>query len=1456
MENEKIFSDLTNRYQVVKTLPFELKPVPRTRVLLGLDNPNKGEIFSKDRERAENFTIIKKYIDRLHSLFINESLKKADIDFSNFYKQYGKNINTKNNKNIDDDNDINDDEKEDSENDNLKKYRQEIANLFNKSKYKSWVNVGKDGDKISGMLFEKGLIDLLRTHFSDNLNEDIEIPELFSNKKIKDTRKLKEIINSFGKDGKDGQNFTTYFSVSFHNNRKNYYKSDGKMGRVSTRIVDENLERFCKNIYLYKEIIGKNEIKEIFSGNWDIYLQKKPNFSNDKTYKKLDEFKNDKYDWEMIFRDVNSYNKYFLQSDIEFYNYIRGKLNQDINEYNGKKRDSKEKINSQFENLRNQVHGEKKNYDDDFEIDEDNIIQFINEIFVRHNQNKMRFSEKLFSDFIDLLMVDNGDKLDKVYFSQKAVENAIARYYFVEETTNEGREPLLISLLLQNAGKDRKKLSNKPIKLGDIKFVLDQANNKPAEDIFKNRYVLSESNNDGIINANDKNHWANLLRLIKKDFYFHKDNLIKSQDKLALETKYNKGSDEGERQIETIKNFAESAKAILRMTKYFDLRKNGVIQNVIGGKDPIHEEVDKYFDGDVLSGEESCRISKYYDALRNFITKKAWSADKIILNFDCSEFLGGWDRSQEQKKRGIILRHRDGDEERYYLAVLGKNGKQYFENRTLFKGCESSDWQKIEYNVIQKPHMSLPKNLITPFFKKDKITNERFIDRSKKGAKALIEIDINPSDEFLNNYNLGKHTKENLDKSFLCDYFKYLMDAIAKYYKGEFNFNFPDVSNFDNTQPFYSFIEKNAYSIKYFGISSKEIEKLIADCYYKEDVYLFQIYCKDFEIDPKIGKAKYGNEFRTKAEIRKSKGEEAGNENLNTKYFKLLFDEKNLKNQNGIVYKLNGGAKMFYRPSSIKKDEKIDGKWRYKEDKYSLNITITCNFSSKKDDLSIDKDINKKIAEVNANSDFRIISIDRGEKNLAYCCVMDENANILDIKSLNRITRYDKNGKAIKEKNMFHEVKDGKLCYGEPVYDFYKDYQNLLDEREIKRLVNRRSWNVIEDIKNLKKGYVALLINYICKAVVIAINEGKYPIIVLESLDKGMLHNRVKIEKQIYRGVEEGLVRKLNYFVDKKTDNVLNAWQLLAKFETVGSSLDRKKQLGIIFYVDPGYTSITCPCCGFRQRKYIKAERAEENFKEIKIKFDGKRYSFAYDYRCIDDNGKEKSKEDIIYSNVKRLLRSGRNGRAVQIEDVTDELTNLFKKHNINIEQDINEQLAGKDNKFWKQLLWWFNAIEQIRNTQSLRRKFNTEENKLEILENNDCDFILCPHCYFDSNKDKFQNKIWNGDANGAFNIGRKGIIDIFEIKKHQRMLSDFMEQWGIDKLPKANGGNQAVIEIVKNDKKYNLCILNNKKIPYYCLRIGKEKIDSIADDRKCNQLPDLMVNWKKWDMWLDKWGK
>ena len=161
-----------------------------------------------------------------------------------------------------------------------------------------------------------------------------------------------------------------------------------------------------------------------------------------------------------------------------------------------------------------------------------------------------------------------------------------------------------------------------------------------------------------------------------------------------------------------------------------------------------------------------------------------------------------------------------------------------------------------------------------------------------------------------------------------------------------------------------------------------------------------------------------------------------------------------------------------------------------------------------------------------------VIGIDRGERNLIYVSVIDTCGNIVEQKSFNIVNGYD--------------------------------YQIKLKQQEGARQIARKEWKEIGKIKEIKEGYLSLVIHEISKMVI------KYnAIIAMEDLSYGFKKGRFKVERQVYQIVEfvDKHCLKLLVFKDKSiTENggLLKGYQLTyipEKLKNVGH------QCGCIFYV-------------------------------------------------------------------------------------------------------------------------------------------------------------------------------------------------------------------------------------------------------------------------------------------------
>ena len=49
-------------------------------------------------------------------------------------------------------------------------------------------------------------------------------------------------------------------------------------------------------------------------------------------------------------------------------------------------------------------------------------------------------------------------------------------------------------------------------------------------------------------------------------------------------------------------------------------------------------------------------LPKWYDMIRNYLTRKPYSQAKLKLNFDCSTLLNGRDKNKETQNLSVILR--------------------------------------------------------------------------------------------------------------------------------------------------------------------------------------------------------------------------------------------------------------------------------------------------------------------------------------------------------------------------------------------------------------------------------------------------------------------------------------------------------------------------------------------------------------------------------------------------------------------------------------------------------------------------------------------------------------------------------------------------------------------------------------------------------------------------------
>ncbi len=811
--------------------------------------------------------------------------------------------------------------------------------------------------------------------------------------------------------------------------------------------------------------------------------------------------------------------------------------------------------------------------------------------------------------------------------------------------------------------------------------------------------------------------YLNNLIADKYNIYKYLENYIAKKDVLnnltqkineynKIKNKYNIEAKElikHEKDITIIKELLDEMKIIQEFAKIF-IPKDRTIEK----DNRFYNELSDYYK---VFGE----LIPVYNKTRNYLTQKPFSTEKIKINFECPTLLEGWDITKEKNNLGVILLK----DNKYYLGIMNPYCKTIFDEERVNPDA-NKNYKKMVYKQLSGINKQLPRIAF---------------------AESRVD-DFKPSIELRKKYEAGLHLKgDNFDKKFcheLIDFFKSVIQKNEDWKM--FKTKFTETSAYENLSDFYKEVEEQLYVINYNDFDEVYINELVD----RGELYLFEIYSKDF--------SEYSK----------------GNKNLHTLYWKAVFDPHNLKD---VVYKLNGQAEIFYRPASLKlqdtavhkANESVKNKnpetikqgretsifkydliknKRYTQDKFLFHVPITMNF--KNDRISnINGVVNKKIKNLD---NIHVIGIDRGERNLIYVCVVDSKGKIVYQKSLNEII------------NEYNGTK------------YETNYHNLLDAKEKARDEAKKSWKTIDNIKELKEGYMSQVIHTIVELM------RKYnAIIVLEDLNSGFKNSRIKVEKQVYQKFEKMLIDKLNYLVFKdvewnKEGGILNAYQLTNQFDSF-----RKlgKQSGVLFYIPAWCTSKIDPTTGFVNLFYAKYDSLEkskdfiEKIKDIRFNEKEKYFEFDIDYSNFTDRLNDSKKDWTLCTYGKRIktYRNPNQNNQWNNEEIelTNEFIELFKEYNIDLRNIKEEILKKADVKF-------YSAKSEDDGFDGFFRLFKLMVQMRNSITGEAEDYLISP---VKNKKGKFfntkggdENLPLDADANGAYNIARKGLMLIEQIKR------------------------------------------------------------------------------------------
>lgn len=1173
------------------------------------------------------------------------------------------------------------------------------------------------------------------------------------------TKKDKVLKDNKVKDGKtrmqdEFKELTNKFQIAFDQTDKdwkNKYKLSGKTIKneksKSYIILSENVLNYLKNRFSqgeinklreqdkkhskdYQDVInsdGENIFGNFkgFFGYFDSLINNRANFykidgkaariSTRVINENLSFFAENTYNFKTYFTDTlleeitekekqsfekNFYNGCLLQAGIKSYNLIIGDLNKKISKYN-QQNDKKIPF---LKTLYKQILSLEDNEDyKHIEIKDDNNLITTLEEFIKINSEKIQAGKKIFNSFITRCLSRNN--LDQIYLPKDSM-NTIAYSVFkpIEEIMQLFKNKYFVSMeeieILTRSDEWQKMLKESKEKEKHLIFKDSVFRSiSPTNDIFANFIrILEEEYKKQFIGFERETRRSN-SKFVGYDEAFSnlEEKLEWFKEKKAKNEQLN--NDEKTEWIVIIKDYADAALRIFQMTKYLWLPITGDEDDKDYQKIKVEVEVlskDQNFYNQIDEYIIGYEPYVYRSSFQEYLTRKPFSEDKFKINFENGRLLKGWDKDKINERLGIILMKED----QYFLGIIDKTYRHCLDNLTPLISDGPASYSLMQFKQLTGLYRQIPRMA----FPKKKTA---CIEASSEVKRIKEEFDKFQEDKKERRIN-NKARFDNHKLNLLIDHYRCF---IKENYKNEKCYDFSlleDSKRYESLNDFYADVDKITYNLSFK--TKVSIDSLMKD----GKILLFQIRNKDF-----------------------SKSSHGKNKNLHSYYFNALFEKNDLFKGH---IRLGAEAEIFYRPASLKKSEQeneviITKKnknqikkdrnpyhlKRYSENKIFLHLPIQLNA-----DVYEPKDVNGEILELlGKETSVKVMGIDRGEKNLAYYSVLS-------------ITP--------EGKTKIEDCGDLNIGYLEP-----------LDKLGKERQEQRKAWQSISEIKSKRNGYISHAVHKITNLIL----EHK-AIVVFEDLSGGFKRSRMKIEKAPYQQLELALINKLNYLVKKdeqagKPGHYLSAYQLT---EQVGSYKNMGKQTGIIFYTQAGYTSRTCPQCGWRKRiqglQYKNLEATKKLFdpkKGVQISFNES--EFIFKYLVMYDKKTTENLDKEIYSNVSRIRWNNTNRKYVSYETgkITKELKDLFEDNKINLKQDINKQLQNIDERdFWGKLVYLLNLILEIRNTDSELGR----------------DYIECPHCHFHSDKG-FQEHKWDGDANGAYNIARKGLMIMSKIRKAEK---------------------------------------------------------------------------------------
>lgn len=1115
------------------------------------------------------------------------------------------------------------------------------------------------------------------------------------------------VVNKFSK-------FTTYFDA-FNDNRKNLYSGDAKSGTIAYRLIHENLPMFLDNIASFNKI-SETGVNKYFS-----------DIENEFTAILYEMHLSDLF-------QIDYFNNTLTQKKIDNYNYIVGAVNKAVNLYKQQHKTVRVPL---LKTLHKMILSERVTpswLPERFESDEEMLTaiketyESLKDVLVGGNDDSLRNL---------LLNIDNFD-LEHIYIANDSGLTSISQQIFGYYDTY----TLAIKDQLQRENPATKKQRENPATKKQREN--PNLNDDCIDKLYKKEGSFSIAYLNRLVDTKEHitiNEYYRLLGSYWREEGKRKDDFFKQIDGAYSDMLYLFSTEHGE----IAQSDSDTAVVQQLLEAYKGLQR--FIKPLLGHGDEADK--DNEFDAKLRKvWDELNIITPLYDKVRNWLSRKIYNPEKIKLYFENNgKLLSGWSDSQTEKDNGtqyggyIFRKKNEIGEYDFYLGI-STDAKLFRRDETI---CyEDGMYERFDYYHL-KPTTLLGKSYIGNYGEDSNAVLSAF---KNAVTKLHLEKKLVPKDnekvptylkrlkqKYANFYQILMNDVNVVDayKSMK----QHILATLASLIRVPAAIELAAQTDLDIDELIDEIMNLPSESFGYFPVATAAIEE--ANKREKKPLFLFKMSNKDLSYAAKSSEG-----------LRKSRG----TENLHTMYLKALLGmtQNVFSIGSGMVFfrhKTKGLAettarhkanefvanknKLNDKKKSIFAYEIVKNK-RFTVDKYLFKLSVKLNYSQPNNNKI---DVNSEVREIISNGGIKhIIGIDRGERNLLYLSLIDLKGNIVMQKSLN-ILKDDHNAKGT-------------------------DYKGLLTEREGERQDARRNWKKIANIKDLKRGYLSQVVHIISKMLV------EYnAIVVLEDLNPGFIRGRQKIERNVYEQFERMLIDKLNFYVDKHKDinevgGLLHAFQLTSEFKKFKKS---EYQNGCLFYIPAWKTSKIDPATGFANlldTRYTNADKALEFFR----KFDAIRYNeekdwfeFEFDYDKFTQKAHGTCTKWILCTHGKRLRFKRNSTRVQEVVVLTDEFKKILGEAGIDIHVNLKEaicNLEGKKNL--EPLMQFMKLLLQLRNS-----KAGTDE-----------DYILSPVAdengiFYDS-RSCGEQLPENADANGAYNIARKGLMLIRQIKEAKEL--------------------------------------------------------------------------------------